>query len=100
MTPLPGLSADQAAAIHRWLPGAELVADHGWGQVGRAVLQLRHGGQEVVVKAGPADDHHMAREITAHESAVGPLAERCLAPRLLHADRGPRDGDIRDPRAT
>ena len=90
MTTLPGLSADQAAAVHGWFPGAELVADHGWGLVGRAVLQLRHGDQDVVVKAGSADDNHMAREITAHESAVGPLAERRLAPRLLHADRGLR----------
>ena len=52
------------------------------------MLQLRHGDQEVVVKAGSADDDHMAREITAHESAVGPLAQCRRAPRLLHADRG------------
>ena len=86
MTAFPGLRREQQAVVDGWFPGAELVADHSWGQVARSVLQLRHGGRDIVVKAGGADDHHMDREIWAHTEVVGPLADRGLAPRMLHAE--------------
>jgi hypothetical protein len=83
---LAGLGLEQQAAVGRWFPGATLVADHSWGLRARAVLQLRHGGRDVIVKAGARDDHHMAREIWAHQTVVAPLTGRGLAPRMLHAE--------------
>jgi len=88
MTTLPGLRPEQQAAVERWFPGATLVTDHSWDLPGRSVLQLRHEGRDVVVKAGRPDDHHMARETWAHREVVAPLAEQGLAPRLLHAEAG------------
>lgn len=85
-----GLSAAQASAVEQWFPGHAVVADHSWGLVERAVLQVRWQGGDVVVKAGGPDDHHMDREITAHEDFVAPLAAVGRAPRLLHADAGLR----------
>ncbi|MCC2335026.1 phosphotransferase family protein [Cellulomonas wangsupingiae] len=87
MTTHPGLRPEQQAAVDEWFPGAVLVADHSWA-LGRSVLQLHHGGRDVVVKAGLPDDHHMDREIRAHREVVGPLAARGLTPRMLHADAG------------
>ncbi|GIG39356.1 phosphotransferase enzyme family protein [Cellulomonas phragmiteti] len=85
MGAFPGVRAEQQAVLEMWFPGATLVADHSWGLVERSVLQLRHDGRDVIVKAGGPDDHHMEREIRAHHEFVAPLAELALAPHLLHA---------------
>ena len=62
MTTLPGLSADQAAAVRRWFPGAELVADRGlrllattYRQAGRLLAVLYAEGSRV-------DPDHQARD--------------------------------------
>jgi len=86
MPAFSGLRAKQQAAVDTWFPGATLVADHSWGVVERSVLQLRHGGRDVVVKAGGPDDEHMDREIWAHREVVTPLVERSLPSRMLRAD--------------
>ena len=84
----PGLDAAQDARLRAWLPDGELVADHSWSALAqRTVLRVRSGGQDVVVKAGFPGDHHMDREVTAHERWLAPLVERGRAPRLVHADR-------------
>ncbi|MFK5688030.1 phosphotransferase enzyme family protein [Ornithinimicrobium sp. LYQ92] len=80
------LSSRQQAVVDGWLPGAEVVADHAWGLVDTTVLQVRHQGQELTVKAGGPDNHHIGREIDAHEHFTAPLRPD-RAPRLLHADR-------------
>ena len=63
VTTLPGLRPEQGAVVESWFPDASLVADHSWDGAARAVLQLRHRGRDVVVKAGGPDDHRMDREI-------------------------------------
>lgn len=83
---LPRLSDAQRATVLGWFPGAELVADHSWGLVDTAVLQVRHTGGDAVVKASPGGSHHLDREITAHEQMLAPLAGS--VPRLLYAARG------------
>ncbi|WP_374929500.1 aminoglycoside phosphotransferase family protein [Kytococcus sedentarius] len=87
----PGLSAAQQARLDAWLPGAQLVADQSWTELGqRAVLWVRAGDADLIVKAGFEGDHHMEREITAHERWLAPLVERGRAPQMLHADRAQR----------
>lgn len=86
-TPWPGLDPAQSETVERWFPTAELVADHSWGEVESVVLQLRHARKHVIVKAGGPSNHHIAREIDAHEWVVAVLAEVGAAPRLLHGDR-------------
>jgi hypothetical protein len=72
--------------VNSWFPGAGLIEDRSWGLVDPTVLQLRHHGQDVIVKAGGPDNHHIARELAAYEQFVSPLAGCGRSPRLLRAD--------------
>lgn len=58
-----------------------------WGLMDTKVLRVRDGDREVVVKAAGPANHHIGREITAHESFTGPLVERARTGRLIAADR-------------
>lgn len=80
------MSTDQQALLDRWLPGAEVVQDHSWGQVERAVLEVTRGGERFIVKAGGPSDHHMEREIHAHLHWLGVWSGHDRAPRMLHHD--------------
>jgi len=81
--PVPALRS-QNALLDAWLPGARTVRDLSWGLVGTTVLWLRHGGDDLVVKAGDDADTHIARELRAHRGWLRPL--RGDVPELLHAD--------------
>lgn len=81
------LTAQQQHLVDRWLPGARVVADLGWGLVDTTVLHLRTAGGDVVVKAGGPDNHHLAREITAHAEFTAPWLSDRRVGRLRHADR-------------
>lgn len=86
LTRLDQLPPHQHGLLREWLPGAEVVHDHSWGLVDRHVLEVRHGRDHYVVKAGGPDDHHMDRELRAHREWLGPWVSRGRAPRLVHAD--------------
>ena len=86
----PALAAEQRRLVEGWLPGAVVEADLSWGLVETTVLQVRHGGGLVVVKAGGPQDHHIAREVEAHRRWLQPWASAGRAPALLHADEGAR----------
>ena len=86
----PRLSPEQAAVLESWFPGAELVADLSWGLTDTTVLRLRHDGADLVVKATGPGNHHIGREITAHESATKPLLAAGAVARLVRADRSLR----------
>ncbi len=58
-----------------------------WNQLDTTVLRVTDGTGEFVVKASGRTNHHLLREISAHEDAVAVLAATGHAPRLLHADR-------------
>ncbi|HEX6151714.1 phosphotransferase [Nocardioides sp.] len=81
-----GISARQRDLLAQWLPGARVVRDHSWGLVERTVLEVEHGGETYVVKAGGPDDHHMERELRAHREWLSPWTSRDRAPVLVHAD--------------
>lgn len=89
---LPAMNADplsprQRELITAWFPGHEVVADHSWGLVATTVLEIRWRDERFIVKAGGADDRHIGREVTAHESWTGPLVQAGRAARLVKADR-------------
>lgn len=84
---LPGLDHTQHDLVRSWLSDAELVSEHSWGLVDTVVLRVRADGQDLTVKAAGPGNHHVGREIDAHERWTGPLLEGERAPRLLHADR-------------
>lgn len=84
------LSTRQAELLDGWLPGAVVEADHTWEIAHRAVLEVRHGTERLIVKAGRADDHHMDREITAHRQWLAPWTRQGRAPRAVHQDQEAR----------
>ncbi|KAF2411938.1 aminoglycoside phosphotransferase [Microbacterium sp. B35-04] len=85
------LSAVQRVRVDEWLPGAEVVADLSWNQVETVVLRVRHAERELIVKASGDADHHMGRELDAHEGGfVSPWQHGGHAALLLHADRAAR----------
>ncbi|GEA82835.1 phosphotransferase [Cellulomonas gelida] len=81
------LDTRQRELLAQWLPGLRVLHDHSWGLVGTTVLEVEHGDEHLAVKAGDAADHHLAREITAHERWLGPWTTTGRAPALVHADR-------------
>lgn len=85
--PIKSISRRQQELLEHWLPGAEVVRDHSWGLVERAVFEMEHDGEQYVVKAGGAADHHIGREIHAHLNWLGPWTTRRRAPSLAYHDR-------------
>lgn len=84
------LTAPQAELVEEWLPDPVLVADLSWGIVDSTVLHVRSHGRDRIVKAGGSGNHHLGREIDAHESATAGLIRHGLAAALRHADREER----------
>lgn len=80
------LSPRQVKLLDAWLPGAQLEHDHSWELGLRAVLEVTWSGERFIVKAGPEHDHHMQREITAHQQWLGPWTSTGRAPEAVHAD--------------
>jgi aminoglycoside/choline kinase family phosphotransferase len=81
-----GLSPVQVEILDDWLPGAEVVRDHGWGLVATTVLEVVHADERLIVKAGGERDGHIAREITAHRKWLAPWTTRGRAPVLVRCD--------------
>lgn len=84
------LTAGQAELVRGWLLEPELIADLSWGIVDSTVLHVRAEGADLIVKAGGPGNHHLGREIDAHEGATSPLIDRGLVAPLRHADRDAR----------
>lgn len=87
LVPLPRLTPAQRDLVLGWLGAPELVSEHSWGLVDTAVLRVRAGGRDLTVKAAGPGNHHLSRELDAHERWTGPLLDGGRAPRLVHADR-------------
>lgn len=78
------LSRGQEQVLRSWLPGYDVVADHSWGLTDTVVLQVRHGDQELIVKAGGPGNHHIRREIRARRGWTGPWLRTGSVGALLH----------------
>jgi thiamine kinase-like enzyme len=85
--PPDALSERQRHLLGEWLPGAVVERSHGWGLVATTVLELVHEGHRFILKAGGPDDHHIARELEAHEKWLRPWTSVGRAPDLVHGDR-------------
>jgi hypothetical protein len=68
------------------MPGYVVEHDLSWGLIETTVLQVRHGGDRFVVKAGGPTDRHIKRELRAHREFLGPWTAIGRAPRLVHGD--------------
>lgn len=80
------LSALQRELFEEWSPESEVVTDHSWGLVGTTVLKLMHEGVRYILKAGDANDHHLAREIRAHNEWLTPWPSIGRVARLMFAN--------------
>lgn len=83
---LGGLGPEQRELLLRWIPDAEVVADHSWGLVETVVLELNSAQGRLVAKAGGPSDRHIARELRAHREWLRPLVATGHAPELLYGD--------------
>ncbi|MCQ2001825.1 phosphotransferase [Arthrobacter zhaoxinii] len=84
------LSARQAELVESWLPGVSFVADLSWNLLDTAVLEVADAAdmqRRYVVKAAGPTNHHIGREIDAHESWISVWSGQNRAPKLVHADR-------------
>jgi len=87
MSTAPRLSPAQEDAVRTWFDAVEIIADHSWGLTDTVVLHVRHAQGESIIKAGGPGNHHIGREITAHEQWTTPWREAGRCARLRHADR-------------
>ena len=83
---MSALSEPQQRLLDQWLPGAELVARHGWGLTQTTVLEMLHDNRRLIVKAGGPGDRHIARELRAHRDWLLPWARLGVAPEIVHGD--------------
>ena len=87
MSSTPRLSPAQQDVVSRWFPDMEVVADLSWGLVDTVVLHVRHAEGESIIKAGGRGNHHIGREIAAHEQWTTPWRDAGRCARLQHGDR-------------
>jgi aminoglycoside phosphotransferase (APT) family kinase protein len=83
---LDALSPHQRELFRSWLPDAVVERSHGWGLVATTVLEVVCGTERFIVKAGGPDDHHIARELEAHERWLAPWTSIGRAPVLVRGD--------------
>lgn len=80
------LSHTQVAWVEARLREPQLVSDMSWNLIESIVLRVRAAdGDEVVVKAGDATNHHIDREIAAHPTYTLPLTSTGRAARMIDA---------------
>ncbi len=81
------LNVAQATSVERLLGVPRLVADLSWGLVDTRVLHVQVRGRDFVVKAAGSRNHHIGREITAHERYTEPLVELDRTAQFVGGDR-------------
>ncbi len=81
------LSDAQFTRVGTWLRSPRLIRDMSWGLVDTTVLHVRDDDTQVVVKSAGPTNHHIGREITAHESHTAALTATGSTGRLIAADR-------------
>lgn len=81
------LETAPARFVEQHLSEPVLVDDLSWGLVDTAVLRVRDGDRDVIVKTAGPGNHHIGREITANESYTAPLVRSNRTGRLIAADR-------------
>lgn len=80
------LTEAQVERVFGWLESPTVIDDLSWG-LSTTVLHVRAGEQDYIVKAGAPTNHHLGREIAAHESWTAVLARRGRGPALVASHR-------------
>ena len=81
------LAAPQREFVEATLGTPSLVEDFSWGLIDTRVLHVEAGGRQFIVKAASPGNHHIHREINAHEGPTRPLVDLGLSSPLVAADR-------------
>lgn len=81
------LDPAQAGFIESRLGDPMLVEDLSWGIVDTRVLHVRAGSDEFVVKTAGPGNHHIGREIAAHERWTAALVQLDRTARFVAGDR-------------
>ena len=84
---LAALSPDQRRLLREWLPGFRVAREHSWGLIETHVFELEVRSARYIVKAGGPSNHHIGRELDAHERWLSPWTSSGHAPRLVAGDR-------------
>ena len=84
---LASLRPPQRDLLEEWLPGFRIVTDHSWGLVDSVVLEVEVDRERFIVKADGESNHHVVRELDAHERWLRPWVTAGRAPRLVAGDR-------------
>ena len=87
---MPVLTAEQSAVLASWLPGFEIVENMSWALTDTVVLRVATPGGDRVVKAGGPANHHILRELQAHDGATEVWAATGHAATLRHGDASRR----------
>lgn len=77
------LSPEQTAQVRAWLGDLALVGDLSWNLTDNKVLHLRATQQDLILKTGGESNHHISRELRAHQSYTESLKVRGLASEML-----------------
>ncbi|WP_458110988.1 phosphotransferase [Arthrobacter sp. R1-13] len=80
------LSTRQAELVETWLPGIRLLNDLSWKLTDTAVLEVEHEQRRYIIKAAGPSNHHIRREIEAHQSSTRVLVGWNRAPKLIQSD--------------
>ncbi|WP_026548877.1 phosphotransferase [Arthrobacter sp. Br18] len=81
------LNDEQAEYVAGQLKTPLVIDDLSWNLVDTRVLHVRAEDQDFVVKAAPQSNHHIGREITAHETYTEPLVGAARTGQLVAASR-------------
>jgi hypothetical protein len=73
--------------LTEWLPGIRVVRDHSWGLIENVVLEVQAGRERYIVKADGESNHHILRELDAHQLWLAPWVALGRAPQLVAGDR-------------
>lgn len=83
---LKNLSAIQQKRLAEWLPALAVGKDHSWALGQTTVLEVACGEDRYIVKAAEKQDHHLRRELRAHQEWLGPWTSAGRAPSLAYVD--------------
>lgn len=83
----PGLSAAQRSFLNQCFGSWRVLADHSWGLTDTAVLEVESTGERFIVKAGGPGNHHISRELRAHQQWTKPWLDADAVGKLVAADQ-------------
>ncbi len=81
--PAQFLRPEQTAQVRAWLGNIAVVGDLSWHLTDTKVLHLRTTQQDLILKTGGERNHHISRELRAHQGYTDSLKAHGLASEML-----------------